>query len=220
MADYIPPTDAEFDAWQQNFATCAADNKTDLGLVAGDLTPLTAAQSAWAGSYRRARVTAQAAAQSACSAKDSARAAFEAVLRPLVARLQLSATTTDAHRAGLKITIRSKSRTAAGVPDTRPVAEIDASTPRRHVIDFRDEGATRKAKPAGVMGAELWRSVGDAPPSDPGQCQFLALDTETPYVADFAGAQVGKRAYYYLRWVNKQGQPGPWSDVFSATVGG
>lgn len=219
MADYIPQNDAEFDAWQQNFATYATDNKSDLGLVDADLTPLTAAQTAWTGSYA-AHVTTQAAAQSACSAKDAARAAFEAGLRPLVARLQLSSTTTDAHRAGLKITIRAKTRTAAGVPDTRPVAEIDASTPRRHVLNFRDEGATRKAKPAGVMGAEVWRSVGDAPPSDPSQCQFVALDTETPYVADYAGAQVGKRAYYYLRWVNKQGQPGPWSDVFSATIGG
>lgn len=219
MADYIPQNDAEFDVWQKNFAAYAADKKAELGLVDTDLAPLTAAQTAWSGGYA-AHVSAQAAAQSACTAKDGARAAYEAVLRALVARLQLSATTTDAHRAGLRITIRSKTRTAAGVPDTRPVAEIDASTPRRHVVDFRDEGATRKAKPAGVMGAEVWRSVGDAPPADPGQCQFLALDTETPYVADYAGAQAGKRAFYYLRWVNKQGQPGPWSDVFSATIGG
>ncbi len=219
MADYIPQNDAEFDVWQKNFATYAADKKGELGLMDTDLAPLTAAQTAWTAGYG-AHGTAQAAALSACTAKDGARAAYEAVLRPLVARLQLSATTTDAHRAGLRVTIRSKTRAAAGVPDTRPVAEIDASTPRRHVVDFRDEGATRKAKPAGVMGAEVWRSVGDAPPADPTACQFLALDTETPYVADYAGAQAGKRAFYYLRWVNKQGQPGPWSDVFSATIGG
>lgn len=219
MADYLPQNDAEFDSWQQNFATYAAGKQSELGLVAADLTPLTAAQTAWAGAYA-AHVSAQAAAQSARSAKDGARTAYEAAIRPLVARLQLSLTTTDAHRAGLKITIRAKTRTAAGVPASRPVVEIDARTPHRHVLNFRDEGATRKAKPAGVMGAEVWRSVGDAPPADPGQCQFVALDTETPYVADYAGAQAGKRAYYHLRWVNKQGQPGPWSDLFSALIGG
>jgi hypothetical protein len=142
------------------------------------------------------------------------------VIRPLVARIQLHPGTTDAHRARLQITVRAKTRTAAGVPDTRPVVEIDVSTPRRHILNFRDEGATRKAKPAGVMGAEVWRSLADTPPTDPSQCQFLSLDTETPYVADYAGAQAGKRAFYYLRWVNKQGQPGPWSDLFSATIGG
>jgi hypothetical protein len=219
MPDYIPDSDAEFDAWQNNFVTYLTDHKSELGLVAADLTPLTTAQTAWSNGYS-AHVAAQAAAQSASTGKDANRTAYEAVLRPVVARLQVSATTTDAHRAGLNITIRSKARTAPGVPATRPVAEIDAGTPRRHVIDFRDEGATRKAKPAGVMGAELWRAVGDAPPSDPGQCQFLALDTEAPYVADYAGPQVGKKAFYYLRWVNKKGQPGPWSDLFSATIGG
>lgn len=46
------------------------------------------------------------------------------------------------------------------------------------------------------------------------------MDTETPYVADYAGPPVGKRAFYYLRWVNKQGQAGSWSDLFSATIAG
>ncbi|MBI5385411.1 MAG: hypothetical protein HZA90_12100 [Verrucomicrobia bacterium] len=87
------------------------------------------------------------------------------------------------------------------------------------MIEFRDEGATRKAKPAGVMGAEIWRAVCGAAAVDPGACQFLALDTETPYVADYPAALAGQRASYYLRWVNKQGQPGPWSDAFSALIG-
>ncbi len=45
MADYIPAADAEFNAWQQNFVTYANAHLVDLGLVAGDLTPITAALS-------------------------------------------------------------------------------------------------------------------------------------------------------------------------------
>ena len=61
MADYIPAADAEFNAWQQNFVTYANAHLVDLGLVAGDLTPITAAQTTWGTAYP-AHVTAAAAA--------------------------------------------------------------------------------------------------------------------------------------------------------------
>lgn len=104
MADYIPAPDAEFNAWQTNFVTYANANLAALGLVAGDMTPITAAQTTWASTYP-AHVTAQAAAQSARAAKDGARVAYIAQLRALVKRLQASASVSDAERASLGITI-------------------------------------------------------------------------------------------------------------------
>lgn len=47
MADYIPAPDAEFHAWQANFVSYANANLVALGLVAGDLTPVTTAQTGW-----------------------------------------------------------------------------------------------------------------------------------------------------------------------------
>ena len=78
---------------------------------------------------------------------------------------------------------------------------------------------TRKAKPDGVMGAELWVKVGDPPPSDPSELSFLSVDTRTPYVANFAGADGGQTAHYMLRWVSTSGEMGPWSETASATIG-
>jgi len=78
---------------------------------------------------------------------------------------------------------------------------------------------TSKAKPAGVMGAEIWVKCGDAPPTDPSQCGFLALDTRTPYTADYPGTDANKVAYYMLRWVKTRGEKGPWSETVSATIG-
>ena len=42
---------------------------------------------------------------------------------------------------------------------------------------------------------------------------FLALDTRTPYRADWTGADAGKIAHYLLRWVNTRGEKGPWSET-------
>jgi len=71
-----------------------------------------------------------------------------------------------------------------------------------------------------VMGAELWVKIGDAPPADPSELSFLALDTNTPYLAEYSGVQAGKKAHYMLRWVSTRGDKGPWSETVSATIGG
>jgi hypothetical protein len=77
----------------------------------------------------------------------------------------------------------------------------------------------------------------------PNDVRSVALDTRTPYVLHFNGADGGlpltrrrgrirplrhaergrrvkeKLAYYWPRWVNTKGEPGPWSEPASATVG-
>ncbi len=97
---------------------------------------------------------------------------------------------------------------------------VHTSQRLRHVIVFVDElTPTRKAKPAGVMGAEVWVKVGDPAPTDPSELTFLSLDTRTPYTADYAGGDANKVAHYMLRWVNTRGEKGPWSETASATIG-
>ena len=52
----------------------------------------------------------------------------------------------------------------------------------------------------------------DAPPVDPDtDLTFLGLDTRTPYLAEYGGADGGKPAHYMARWVNAKGEKGPWS---------
>lgn len=42
---------------------------------------------------------------------------------------------------------------------------------------------------------------------------FLATDTKAPYRADLEAADIGKTAYYAMRWVNTRGVPGPRSQT-------
>ncbi len=219
-ADYIPGADGEFDAWQQNFVTYASANAAALGLdPMVDIPPLTSAQTTWGTDYP-AHATAQAAAESARQAKDTARQAFERVIRPLVQRLQASADVDDTERAALGITVRDTTPTPAPAPTTRPVVTVDSGQRLLQVIHFSDElSPTRKAKPKGAMGAEVWVKVGDPAPVDESELTFLALDTRTPYTAKYVGADANKVAHYMLRWVNTRGQKGPWSETASATIG-
>ena len=217
--DYIPAGDAEFHNWQNNFVFYADANLAALGLVAGDLTPIVDAGSAWSSAFSN-NAAAQAAAQAARQTKDDSRTTLETLIRALVRRLQASPAVSDAERQSLGITVRDTTPTTAGAPSSRPVVKVDSSQRLRHVIAFSDEATpTRTAKPAGVMGAEIWVKIGPTPPVDPSECTFLALDSRTPYTADYAGADGGKTAHYMLRWVSTNGDKGPWSETASATIG-
>ncbi|MBU0717320.1 MAG: hypothetical protein KJ749_03650 [Planctomycetes bacterium] len=217
--DYIPRGDAEFNSWQANFVTYANANLVNLGLVIGDLTTILIAQLSWTPSLT-AHIAAQANAQSARATKDGNRTTLESQIRALVRRLQASPSVSDAERAALGITVPDTGATAAASPTTRPVCEVDTSQRLRHTIDFTDEGTpTRKAKPAGVLGAEIWVKIGPTPPVDPSELTFLAVDTRSPYTRDYPGSEGGKQAHYMLRWVNTRGETGPWSETVTATIG-
>lgn len=207
--------------------TFANANLAGLGLVAGDMTPVTAAQTPWNTAFA-ANIAAQAVAEGARANKDGARVTLTGVIRPLVRRLQASAPSvvSDQERASLGITIPDPTGTPVAPPTTSPTCTIGCGERLRQIIDFRDSAnPTRRAKPAGVIGTEVWvklTAVGPPTPptpSDPADFDFLAVDTATPYLSEYAGADGGKNANYILRWVNSRGQKGPWSEVFSATIG-
>lgn len=216
--DYIPASDADFDAWQQNLVNYVVANAAALGLPPADVTSIQGFNGSWGTKYPAAN-TATASANAATQEKNDCRSDFEGFLRPLVGRIQSSPSITDAQRQALAITVRSTSRTAVGAPTSKPVATIDTSQRLRHTINFVDETTpTSRAKPDGVQGCEIWMKVGDPAPAGPNDVHYLALDTRTPYTVEFEAADAGKTAYYMLRWISTRGETGPWSATVSGTI--
>ena len=217
MADYIPGPDGSFQAWQANFVTYANANLAALGLVAADMAPITAAQTNWNTAFP-AHVAAVNAAKAAKQAKDEARAAYVGAIRPLVRRLQASTVVSDAERAALGITV-AQTPTPIGPPTTAPIASIECGNRLQQTIRFVDSATpTKKAKPAGVMGVEIWNKVGTTPPANESELRFVAVDTNAPYVMNFDSADGGKTSYVWLRWVSPTGERGPWSEQAQATI--
>jgi len=71
------------------------------------------------------------------------------------------------------------------------------------------------------MGCEIWVKVaapGEPAPAGAEGLSFVALDTASPYIAEYDGPQGGKTAHYMLRWVKTSGEKGPWSETISATI--
>ncbi len=222
MPDYIPGSDTEFLAWVTNFASYASAHFAELGIVAADMAPINDGLLGFNAGMQE-NVTAQQTAQSVRQAKDDSRDVLESAVRQLVRQLQASGDVDDAERAALGITVPDRVQTSgAGDMTTRPIGMVDTSQRLRHEIRFVDEATpTSRAKPQGVMGCEIWVKVsahGEPPPADPNELSFLAMDTASPYIAEFDGANGGKTAHYMLRWVKTGGDKGPWSETISATI--
>ena len=221
MADYIPGSDTEFQAWASNFITYASVHAVELGIDPAVMVPIVADFTDFA-TKMAANVAAQQAAQAARQAKDGSRDTLESAIRQLVRQLQASGDVDDSERAALGITIPDTIPTAAGGIDTRPIGMVDTSQRLRHEIRFVDEATpTSRAKPRGVMGCEIWVKVAaqaEAPPADPGELSFVSMDTASPYIAEYDGADGGKTAHYMLRWIKTGGEKGPWSETISATI--
>ena len=218
---YIPRSDTGLQAWLANFVAYANAHLVDLGLDPADMLPITNGFTDFAAKMA-ANVTAQQGAQAARQAKDNARDTVEAAVRLLVRQLQTSPDVDDSERAALGITVPDTTPSPSGGIDTRPIGAVDTSQRLRHEIRFSDEATpTRRAKPAGVMGCEIWVKVaapGDPPPTGAADLSFVAMDTASPYIVEYDGADGGKTAHYMLRWVKTGGDKGPWSETISATI--
>jgi hypothetical protein len=225
MPDYIPRTDADFLNWAENFSGYLTANYAALDLTQDDAVQVTTGYQTFEGDYS-AHLSTVTAASAAKEKKDTSRDAAEELIRSYVRRIQANPDVTDTQRAAMGITVpdRTRSTSKANSIGSRPIVTVDTSQRMRHEIAFVDESTpTLKAKPAGVMGCEIWNAVtaaGETPSVDVSAYSFVALDTATPYVTEYEGTSAGKTAHYILRWVKTNGEKGPWSETVSATIVG
>lgn len=220
--DYVPSTDGDFNSWQVHFLNYASANMVALGLVAGDFTEANSNQANWDIALP-AHTAAQAAARGATQEKEARRADLENSIRVLARKISANPAVTPAHRVSLGLKPKDIEPSPVAQPESHPIAIVHTDQRLQHTIDFRDSATPNsRAKPEGMLGCEIWVSVlpvADAVPNDPATFAFLALDTATPYLAQYGGPDGGKNAHYILRWVSPRGDKGPWSETFSTTIG-
>jgi hypothetical protein len=170
------------------------------------------------GADLAAHVAAQTDARSKTLTKNDSREALENIIKFIVKQARLNGVS-DADLAALGVPV---GETGTSTPAaTRPIGIIDNSMKLQQLLDFSDEAAPgSRRRPKGVFACEIYRKIGGAAPPDETECTFLTLDTETPYLAKYTGADAGKTAHYLLRWRFKDESTSAWSEVVSATITG
>ncbi len=218
---YMPRPDGDFAAWANHYYEAVSKFYESQGFDQDLLAALKKALETWNAQYP-AHVAAQQRAEGARQAKDAARAALEKEVRPVTNFVQGYPKTTNADRAEMGITVRDTSPSPAPAPSSRPLALVESGQRLTHQLRLVDESTpTRRARPAGVLGAEVWVKLVDADqpaPTDPAALTFLTMTTKPSFRAEFKAGEGGKTAVYMARWVNTRGEKGPWSEVTTATV--
>lgn len=219
---YIPPRDADFDAWLINFATLIAVDPTDYGLIAGDATAISAVKNAWVAAYATA-INPSTRTSATIASKDAARATAEQTVRPYAIRIRNNAAVSDALKIGVGVTIPSTPPVPIPAPTDAPALSIVRAIPLEMTLGYKTAGAIGKAKPFGAIGIELWRSVGTVPAVDPAQCAFQLTATKSPTRQAFLPADQGKIVTFFSRFVTRSGpqgiaQTGPWSAPLTLVV--
>ncbi|MEZ6124654.1 MAG: hypothetical protein R3C49_16015 [Planctomycetaceae bacterium] len=159
------------------------------------------------------------AAKAATEAKDAVRASLEEVTRTVVRLIQADPAVTDEAKLEAGIRPHKTSRTPVPPPHTAPIGNVMATDRLEHTLSISDAATpTRRARPAGVSGCELYLCISDAAPTDPAMYRMVRFATRTPETITFDAADGGKTANYLLRWMNGKGEFGPWSQVVSATI--
>lgn len=219
MADYMPKSDAEFTIWQSNLITIVSTSSMGWGIPAEDLTVLVQKQTAWTAAYtvasnRQNRTSAD------VQAKNDAGETFRKSLRSFVSQwLAYNSKVTNSDRERMGLTVKSGTRTPVPLPVSCPAGSVDFSIRLQHSIHYADESTpSRKAKPAGVHGCEIWMKIDGNTPVDASELSYLTTDTNSPHTTTFEGKYAGKVVYYMMRWVNTRGEHGPWGSTISAMV--
>ena len=221
MPDFIPQSDAEFNLWQGSMVTIVEPNVAVWSIVANDFTALKDSQADWITAFAKAS-NKQNRTSADVQGKDDAREGFVKVLRSFTAQwLANNSRVTNSDRERMGLTVKTGTRTPVPIPVTCPVGAVDFSGRLTHTINYTDESTLRsKAKPDGVHGCEIWTKIDGQAPVDASELGYLFTNTSSPYTTTFDGKYASKTAYYWLRWVNKRGEHGPWSSAISATVAG
>ncbi len=223
QAPYIPATDSGFDSWLTNFSTLLTGSPTTYGLVSGDAVIVAGVTATWSTAYAAA-TNPSTRTSVTIAAKDSARNAATATVRPYATQISRNAGVTNDDKTAIGVNLPNPARTPVPPPSTQPVLSLVSATHNQQTIAYRDTSTpTSKAKPPGAISVEIWQAIAIAPITDTGFAKPLTLATKSPFNVGTLSGDAGKTATYFGRWTTRSGpggqnQVGPWSAPLSVTI--
>jgi hypothetical protein len=216
--DYIPKDKASRAAWLANFAAKLDDNKAALSLTDAEVASVSTLQSALVNA-NQALAEAEATYRAKLVAADKADEEATESARSRVRQLQADPNVSDELRAALDIPIRDTTQTTPAPLTSRPIANIDFGQRGLHRLHYRNSDTPdSRARPDNATGCEIRRHIGTSPPAGTDQFVYLETDRSSPFDVEYGEEHAGKIASYILRWINANGDKGPWSETVSATI--
>jgi hypothetical protein len=211
-SDFIPSSDAAFFEWEKNLLSYAGQKFAGWNIPTPQtvIAPLAAEFEAAFEVCKhpnRGKIDTQ--------KKNEARARLERELRLYnKAYLLYNPAVTDDDRIAMGIPVHKTGRSPVQKPVTSPELFFDTNTRRVIKVFYRNEGASRRGKPAHVKGIEIKWAVLASPPDDLSKLVNSGFDTNPPFVLEFGEHERGGKVFLCGRWeIHRDGEKGPWGDI-------
>ena len=143
--------------------------------------------------------------------------AAEKALRHFVNRFLRYEPVTDADRTNMGIPNRSNTRSSQHTVDKAVAFQLDPGKIREVKAKIWVRGSESRAKPSSYFGADIAYDILDSPPASPQDLRRNTTSTRSHYTLIFTEEERGKRVYIAMRWQNKKGNKGEWSEI-QATI--
>ncbi|MDR2534275.1 MAG: hypothetical protein LBC81_05845 [Tannerellaceae bacterium] len=145
---------------------------------------------------------------------------FEPLHRALYAFIKHHPLTTSVDLVEMGFPIYDAIRTPSPEPTTTPIAVLVRKGLGVIEIRYFDGTTRRRGKPRGMHGAEIrWAVLPANPGNDYTKLINSEFDTASPFVITFPPEDFGKTFYCSMRWENKRGIKGPFSQIYSLIIG-
>jgi hypothetical protein len=182
--NWLPSRDATLLQFASNFAQKVNLSPASYGLSSADAAAVAGLVASYSASYSAATNPATRT-KTAIVGKDVAKKALAAEIRVLAKRVQCNPAVGVQQRTDLGLPIAA-APSPIPAPADRPLVNLMSIRGRSHTIRLAAAAApTRRAKPAGVHGAEIYSFVaagpGDAPPENLENWRFEGLATRTEF---------------------------------------
>ena len=219
LPPYIPAKDASLNSWSANFSTLITASPATYGLVSGDASAIATVVAEWAAAYALV-VSPTTKTASTVSAKNIAKIALLATVRPYAQQISLNAGVSASNKTAVGVNPRTSVPTPITTPTTYPSLTINTALSLQHVVRYRDSTSSPsvKSKPYGVIGVQLYATASATAITDPTLLAYQQTAPKSPFLQSWPAGDVGMKAYYAARYVTRKGLFGPWSPVVSFTI--
>ena len=220
MADFIGDTDAGVLAFATNFSTVVTAGPVPLGLTAPQATALAALVTAYSNALTAA-IDPGTRGPATVLAKDTARRNLIANIRLLARIVQANPAVTNAQRFTLGLPIR-QAPSPIPQPGEAPDVDVKSVSGRTIVCRIHRSTGSRRGKPPGVAGANVYSHVGATPPASLNDWTLEGHASRPSGVEIVLPADVpgGSTVWICAAWYNPRGQAGPTSAPVSTNIPG
>jgi hypothetical protein len=202
-------TDAELYNGSNAFGTKITATPTAYGLIAAQATAYAALNTLYATSYLAA-IDPVTRTKAKVAAKNQAKVNLKVMASDLAKIISGTPTVTNQQKIELGLSVRAVPQPIPA-PSARPGIDLISVVTRTVKVHIHDSASsTKRGKPAGVLGANVYSYVGTAFPTDPTAWAFEGATTKNTFDVVFPGTvATGAQVWICATWYNRKAQTGP-----------